>query len=459
MLFRPDRAIPDKLNEYYRIATWSFIALAACYAILFRIYVAWDLPIWLDESWTAVLSSAPTIQSFRYQMWLDSNAPLYYLLIWLWPFEDTFGLRIPSIAFMLVASLIALFWRAPGIDRKQAALWACLLLLWFPASSLFLDARYYALLFALSTAQCVAFLRLDRAPSLRPAMTWVGLATLGILTHYFAAILAIAQGIFYLARHRGVAAKTWPALILTAPAFVWTAYHWPRLTLYGSAEFSWYGSASLRSSLNAVLIVVGDLAVLAGIAIAMFVFARRERPSTALAATIVPAGIAIVTYFVLGLSYPVLQPRYLIPLVPAILLAIALCLRFAGYVPITAWFLVNVGNPHDWKAGLTLRSNFGLEAPARYLADARSVTWMIDYPGSKIHVPWQMENMLKDGFARNGHKLAEARWGTDFEKGDALILIRRNGVAATVSPPRGWPCTTLNSNWGGHVTVVCTKPD
>ena len=226
-----------RITEYYWIATWSSIGLVMIYAMVLRAYIAWDLPLWLDESWTAVLSSAPDLPTFTRYMWLDSNAPLYYVLIWLWPFESNFGLRVPSFIFMLATAAVAIIWRPNGVRRGTAVFWAALLLLlWKPGTGLFIDARYYALLLLISTAQTIAFMKLLDEPSLKRACWWTGLATLGVLTHYYAALPALVQGLFYLGRHRTVALRTWPALMLLAPAVAWAAFHWPRLVMYARAR-------------------------------------------------------------------------------------------------------------------------------------------------------------------------------------------------------------------------------
>ena len=128
-----DRSFKTRGAELYEVTTWTFLGLSAAFVLGLRIYLAWDLPLWLDESWTAVLSAAPTLQSFVHQMWLDSNAPLYYFLMWLWPVETSFGLKIPSIVFMIASSCIAYFFRP--VERKQALFWGVLLIFWSPGMS------------------------------------------------------------------------------------------------------------------------------------------------------------------------------------------------------------------------------------------------------------------------------------------------------------------------------------
>lgn len=192
-------AVTSAKNESaLRLLVASVIGLAALYTLVLRLIVAWGLPLWIDESWTAVLSSAHSFSDWRHQAWLDSNAPLYYFFIWLWPFESDFGLKLPSLLFLIGSAALAALWRTDSLTRDQRFFWGALIFLWAPGMSLFVDARYYGLLFLLSVAQTVAFLRLVERPSLARASLWTGLSTLAVLSHYYAAIPATAQGLLLL---------------------------------------------------------------------------------------------------------------------------------------------------------------------------------------------------------------------------------------------------------------------
>jgi len=205
-----------KLAEYYDIATWAFIAITCAYRFGLRIYFAAKLPLWLDESWTAVLSSAPSIQSLTHQMWLDSNAPLYYFLIWIWPFEGDFGLRVPSLFFALATAGVIISW-APVSFRRRLLL-AALVMLWPDSSSPFFDARCYALLLFITTLQTIAFVRLLEGPALGRASLWSAASAAAVLTHYYAAIPALFEGLAYLWLHRRRALATWPAALPVLPS-------------------------------------------------------------------------------------------------------------------------------------------------------------------------------------------------------------------------------------------------
>ena len=440
----------------YRIATWALVVLAGLYAVALRLYLAWELPLWLDESWTAILSSAPTLQSFARQMWLDSNAPLYYLLMWVWPFEGNLGLKLPSLIFMLGAAAIAAWWRPPGLSRQAGWFWAFLLLVWQPGITLFIDARYYALLILVSTAQTVAYLHLLGQPTRRSATLWTSIATLAILTHYFAAIPALVQGLYFLWRHRGRALRCWPAMLTALPAFAWGLYHFPRLRLYAQPGIGWYELILPKAVPDYLFWPIGGTVLIGGgVLIVAFLFRLRTAPVP----NVLPvAGLAAVSAVILiaaGLIAPMFIGRYLLPTAPPILLAVAASIRPAGYLPMAIWYFANMGGMFGLANQLDDQASYGLEKPARLLPDARVVTWMIDYGGSKIHDRAQMESMLADAFRRN-RRVVEPRWSNDLLGGDGLIYFYRSDESAVVGAIKAkWRCIDLHSL--GHRGVACAR--
>ena len=444
-----DRARAGQLAQ---AAVGVGIALLVAITLWWRASVLGTLPLWIDESWTAVLSSAPTLRSFTHQMWLDSNAPLYYFLMWLWPFESDLGLRVPGALFTIGAAVLAA--SSSVLDRRRALFWGALLFLWIPAFTLFIDARYYALLFFLSVGQTIAFVRLLSAPSLRRACWWTGLCGLAALTHYYAAVPAVVQGLYYLARFRRQAVQTWPALLLLAPVFAWFWFHLPRLRLYAEPGISWYARVTpMEAAEYLAWPLGGNILVGCGILLIAIVFRERKRIPDDVAALFVTAAISMIILLGAGMIWPMFTQRYLIPLAPPLLFCVAAAVRPIAFLPIATLLFFPM---RDWALqteGLQERARFGLELPARLVPSGRTVTWMIDYAGAKVHDPAQMEDMLRDAFRRNGKNVA-ARWGTDFEKGDALILIHHNERPLTVSLP-AWSCRSMSGF--GHTTVVCSR--
>lgn len=420
----------------------------AAYAVTLRFWLAWNLPLWLDESWTAVISKASSLADFTHQAWLDSNAPLYYFLMWLWPFESDFGLKLPSLIFVIAAPTLAVLCRRGRISL----MWAVLLLLWMPSIHFSVDARGYSLLLLLSVLQTVAFVRVLERPSTGRAAAWVGLSSLAILTHYYAAIPALIEGLVYLWMHRKRALRTWPALFLLAPAVGWFAYHVPRLLLY--AEDPWYERVGLRDWPRMLLWPLGGGALVCAFGILVITGLFLRRPPRVILATAGAGWIAAALLVGVGLLRPMLVDRYLLPCVPPILLGLAASVRFNGYLPLAGWLALNIGSPVSLRSGLEDRAWFGLELPARELPDARVVSWQMDYPGSVILDEEKMKSLLSDAFARNGRTVT-ARWDGNLLAGDGLIwLYGKSSEAKANAIRRTWRCKTHR---GDASTLICQR--
>ena len=98
--------------------------------------------------------------------------------------------------------------------------------------------------------------------------------------------------------------------------------------------------------------------------------------------------------------------RYLLPVVPGVLLGLAVFVRPVAWLPVALamWFF----HPpvERLKQSLNDRAWYGLEIPARHVASsARAVSWVMTYKGAEILVRGQMERLLVDAFARNGRNI------------------------------------------------------
>lgn len=449
-MYQANIAAERSANPYLTV-TWCGLALFAAAAIVLRFWAVQGLPLWLDESWTAVISASPSFADFRHQVWLDSNAPLYYTVMWLWPFESAAGLRIPSMAFSLFAPLAAVLWRPASLSRRSAAMWAVLLLLWVPSLYASTDARPYALLLLVCTLQTIAFVRLVEDPDTRRAALWVGLCALAILTHYYAAAPAAVEGLAYLWLYRWRAVRTWPALALLTPALAWLVYHLPRLLLY--AEHSWYERVGLHDWPRMLLWPLGGGSGLVVICVVCLAVLFLRRPPREVAVAAACGWIACAMLVAAGLLRPMLVDRYLLPCAPAILLGLAACLHLTGYLPVAAVMLASAGPADALRRGLQDRAAFGLEDAVRHLPNARTVTWSIDNRTVGVFDRRQMELLLADAFARNGRTIS-ARWG-NLTAGDGLIWFY--GPSSEIEAERirrEWICTTHRGN---SSTLICSR--
>ena len=247
----------------WRSATLALVGLGALAVTAERLWLAARLPFWLDESWTAAIVSAPGWRAFWREVYLDVNAPLYYVLMRLW--SAVFGLsdlalRAPSVIWVALAAGVAASARLQGVSRDARLTWAALLFFWWGVGN-FLDARCYGLLLAIGAFQCVAFGRLMQAPSTRKAAIWVGACALALLTQYYAVFACVAQGLVYLGVHRGRAARSWPALLGLAPALGWIAFHAPRLMQYAQPDVAWHPRVDALLALDFSSFTIGAMSL------------------------------------------------------------------------------------------------------------------------------------------------------------------------------------------------------
>jgi 4-amino-4-deoxy-L-arabinose transferase-like glycosyltransferase len=133
----------------------------------------------------------------------ERSPPLYYVLAWLW--SQVFGtgevgLRSMSALFGCL-TVPAAFLAAREVSSARAGLVAAALvavnpyLVWYSQ-----EARSYALFVLFVAWALYCFARCLRAPSTRNLALWAGSSSLALLSHYFAAFVVGAQGIWLLAR-------------------------------------------------------------------------------------------------------------------------------------------------------------------------------------------------------------------------------------------------------------------
>ncbi len=133
----------------------------------------------------------------------ERSPPLYYVLAWLW--SQVFGtgevgLRSMSAVFGCL-TVPAAFLAAREVSSARAGLVAAVLvalnpyLVWYSQ-----EARSYALFVLFVAWGLYFFARCLRTPSTRNLVLWTGFSSLALLSHYFAAFVVGAQGIWLLAR-------------------------------------------------------------------------------------------------------------------------------------------------------------------------------------------------------------------------------------------------------------------
>lgn len=378
-------------------------ALAIAYIVGLRLQVAADAPLWLDETWSAMIATWPDWAGFWHEAWLDCNPPLYYAFLhgWVSVFGDSnFMLRLPSILFVLAAAVLPLMWRPQGLPRAAAGVWAGLIMLWPQGLALMLDARGYALMLLLSTASTLVLCRLLEGLTPRLAAAWVALGTAMFLTHYFAAALVLAQTLVLAHRHRLGLVKVWPAALLALPGLAWFAHHLPRLKEYARPDVVWQQTTTAEMALDHAKYVLGAVSpVLFGVILVVLIAAVAHRGSKD-AKPVVPRSLAVVAAtavigFGIAVLIGVLQAslinRYLVPLVPPTLLGLTIIFYTSARphlysLMVLAVFLPPALNASQASAAAEMRAIYGFERASDFVGQSQAdqVVFLWDHPAAKI---------------------------------------------------------------------------
>ncbi|MEA3080362.1 MAG: hypothetical protein QOD54_30, partial [Sphingomonadales bacterium] len=281
-------------------------------------------PLTVDETFTAVITGQSNLADFVREARRDVAAPLYYTILWLLPNAGSnAALRLPSWLFMIAASALPLIWRVPGQSRAAAIAWAALLFLWLPGAIFATQARPYALLFLVATAQTIAFARLIDEPTLRRAFAWTACASLTMLTHYMGGTLAVAQGLLLIAVLRTRALKLWPSLIVFAVPLVETVTHFRILFAVASGEANWLPRISFANLPSYVVYGFGAFALLALMVALGSRYLRRDEPISRAAALAAISGVlALAMLIAAGWGRSLIVDRYVTACAPALMLAL-----------------------------------------------------------------------------------------------------------------------------------------
>ncbi len=449
----------------------GFALAAAAVSIAGHFYAGLNDPLFLDEVWTGAFASEHTLSAVTAQIRNDSNAPIYYYLMFFW--AKAFGvsnlsLRLPSLLFSLItpaAAWMALRTRWPSI----ALVWAATLALWTPGLEFSGDARCYALLMLAAVLNGAAFLRALEAPTLGRSAVWVASACLAVLIHYDAAYLAVAEAAIMLALHWRRVPVFWPSALVAAPALGWIAYHAPRLADFARPGAAWYDRltiAQLPASLGflvgasvmfpvlAVVLIVGRL--LAGRDAAGSTDQTEEAPGDLWMvgmAALAAAGACLAV----AVAKPTFTLRYLTPCAPGALLLVACAVQWASrrrWEPKALLIAAFAGLAALWMSQAPIRPRvYSFEAASAWLRVARPSTlaFFWDHPNTTIEAPDQLALVGGFFFRRAGQpvsvvplkpspsvdvsKLSAAAAGPD---GAVLWLYdtRVHDTRARAAPPR-----------------------
>lgn len=323
--------------------------------------------LWLDESYTVGVATAPTSEFVPELLYNGGNMSLYLLLMrfWLVLDESEFWLRLPSVLFA-AATVPLLHLVAQRLAGRRAALMAAALFS-TAAPVLFYaqEARAYTLLVLLVTASWLALLR--HVDGSWPSHWYVVLAVLSVYAHIIALVFVAAQVLWLglSTTRRNALGVAGTVIVLSGPQLAMAAG--PQ-----AAHPDWVPPLSMREIGEAVRFVAGAptgvvaIAVIAVWAVGGYVAGRDAARSAV--TSLVPLLwflVPVIAILAVSIVKPLLVPRYLLPAVPAgALLAGMACarLRRVGWLAVAALVVLSVPeldstlnrrNP-DWRASSRL---------------------------------------------------------------------------------------------------------
>jgi uncharacterized protein YndB with AHSA1/START domain len=406
-----------------------------------RLFFNRHAPLWFDETFTGVIASQPDLSGLWNWLRGELTGPLFYAPIWLWARlagTSDVALRLPSLILSLAVPAMILWRGHPNRDIRL--LWACASLLWLPAPILSTDARPYSLLTFEATAQGIAFVAAMRRTTTPRMLIWTAITTAMGLTHYWALLIGLVQGLILVGTRPRRALATWPALAPFAVLIAWMAMHLPMVLRFTagyvgtSYTIPWFSIVSLPG-------VLAGTPLFAGIALAAMLWTLVERLRTGRgglgrggfgrrgfggALTLNPSPeawlgisgvVAVLLFFVIGVYRPGFATRYLLPSCPALLFGFAVwarwALRFNAPAVTAAFCAMIVGAIGLVGSSIGAqepdqRHSFNLERPSEWLMQqpVRELVFVWTDPDAERSDPGRIAQVARFFFDRAGRTVS-----------------------------------------------------
>lgn len=413
----------ERLSRRIELAV---VAAAVVVGIAHRLLFGWSAPLWLDESYTAVIASERDVADLIAWCRQELSGPVYYSSMWVWEKvagNGNLALRLPSLIASLAAILLVAI-RGP-VSGRERLLWAALIAVWLPGLLVVAQARPQALLFLLACGQAMAFLRFARGGSRRWLTLWAALGAAMVLTHLHAAVITGIQFALILLLHRPAPAKLWPSLAIFAVAAAWLPLQLPFVLGILKPGRAWYPALAPGDLVKVPIYLFGaNLAafLVVGIVVAILIpqFAARRSSGTPMPYDRAEAGLAlsalasIAIVVTAGFFRPSFEPRYLLPYMPALLFGLTIVLArtraLLGLLPgivLLAWAGPAVENMIWFKSAdaQQLLNPLEFERGSAWLMQrgSRRVIFIWDNPTSALSGPVRQAEIGGFFFRRAGY--------------------------------------------------------
>lgn len=305
---------------------------------------------WYDEAHTVWLVHGSFARMLSQLPSTETSPPLYFILAWVWGHLFGYGeaaLRslsaLAGVATVPVAYLAARQFLSARVGLIAAALTATSpLLVWYSQ-----EARSYSLLVLLTGVALLAFAHLRQRPARVWMLTWSLAATLAMLTHYYAALVVVPQGVWLFTRHRSlpvvrhgveavfVCCISLLALIVRQLAFLGPSTNWINQTPLTQrlSDLSHAFALGPEAPTGGWLLVAFGVLVLIAVGLLVARGDRLERARATVVAQVALAGAAIVAGLIV-VGFDQLDSRNLMALwLPlALVLAAGFGTRRSGWI-------------------------------------------------------------------------------------------------------------------------------
>lgn len=189
------KAVPDAAPAAPRWSQWARLFLCLVVAFILRWYCLACKPFWFDETYSVELSRLDWRNFLHVLWWREANMSLYYLLLKIWLFVGQSPIFIRGLSVVFgVGTVLAIFWLADLLHGHRVALLAAALMTFNAYEVRYSqEARSYALFLLLNTLSSAFFVAWLRTPTRRNRTGYIVASILACYAHFYSLLLIAAQ--------------------------------------------------------------------------------------------------------------------------------------------------------------------------------------------------------------------------------------------------------------------------
>ena len=308
------------------------LAIGAVTAVAL-VVALWNLggkPLWYDETFEALLVMHPPLRFAYWVATFETTGAFYHSLLWVWKFLGTneFALRLPSVLFAVTAIPVTVF-----IGRRLVSTrWAIVAGLLLALSGLWLhhaqEVRPYSLYLLMAGLSTLALLRTLERPDRGRWIVYAAITVFAVWTHMMMVFVVLGHAVA-MALHPDVRRWWRPAaasVVLAALAAVPIAFS---ITHANQARWDWIADptpAGLRDGIWYLTSDTGFIALLwfvlwaLGIAIGVRRWTTDRRSAWPIVLIAAISVTPILVPWLLSFVRPMYTPRYILAVLPAMIL-------------------------------------------------------------------------------------------------------------------------------------------